>query len=196
MRVFLLLCISFLIISCDSEENNNDVSNTNDSMISASLDITNNESNNQDDIAERCKLLNISASQRDELLLLNDTSLSNEVLSELNKHRASQGKKELTFNEDLLVLGIQHNQYQIAQDDISHDFGDDRFCTISSVLPVFSFAENTAFGFDTAQKVLNALLESPSHRRNIEGDFDSMATAVSINTNGVHFYTQIFIKLQ
>jgi len=189
MKKLLFIVLSLFIFSCkDDDSASSDSSNKMKDASSVILTSTSCESNNT-------TLLELTKEEREALIAKNNANLTAEVFAEVNAYRSLQNLRELINNDDLLVVGIQHNELQIREDSISHKFALSRFCSIIQNTPIKSFAENTAFGFDSAQSVVEALLNSPNHKRNIEGDFDAMATSVVANTDGVLFYTQIFIKL-
>ena len=54
--------------------------------------------------------------------------------------------------------------------------------------------ENVAYAYSSAQSVVNAWLNSPSHRSNIEGDFTDFDISAEQNEDGKWYYTNIFIK--
>lgn len=189
--LILLFAITFMI-SC--EESDNDTSG-NSTPVTTSEGNSAAEFTSADCESRNSTLLNLVDSETNRLLTLNNDQLTQQVLAEVNAYRKSINLSELISNDDLLLLGIQHNEYQISQGKISHDQAPDRFCSIFSKVFVKSFAENTASGFTTAESVVQGLLDSPGHKKNIVGDFNAMSTSVVINKDGVHFYTQIFIKL-
>lgn len=189
MRIFLVLCALFIMFSCKEDDSIQPTDKENSNLSGAIL-ITPTTCDNQNN-----SLLDLSEEDRAALLQKNNTTLTQQVLEEVNKYRMSIGLSELNQNENLLLLAIQHNEYQISIDDINHDFAIDRFCSLSTVEnSIVSFGENTAFGFDTAASVIEELLNSQSHRKNIEGDFSQMSTSAVANNNGVIYYTQIFIR--
>ena len=54
--------------------------------------------------------------------------------------------------------------------------------------------ENVAFGYQDPQVVVSAWLNSPSHKRNIEGDYTHSGFGIMQDTNGNFYYTQLFYK--
>ncbi len=54
--------------------------------------------------------------------------------------------------------------------------------------------ENVAFGYDNAQSVVTAWLNSPSHKRAIEGDYTHSGFGIVSTTSGNTYYTQLFYK--
>ncbi len=189
MKKTLFLFMSIVVFSCESDDSNSSSSGFSNSDGSSSTQITAAQCENTN-----ATLLNLDEAEKEILLTQNDMDITRNVLEEVNRYRASQNLELLESNENLLLLGIQHNQYQIENDDISHDNAISRFCSLASVSKVVAFAENTAFGFNKAEDVVKALLESTNHKQNIEGNFDAMSTSVVANEDGVLFYTQIFVR--
>ena len=55
-------------------------------------------------------------------------------------------------------------------------------------------SENVAYGFSSAESLVNAWLNSASHRENIEGDFTDFDISAEKNNEGKWYFTNIFIK--
>ena len=55
-------------------------------------------------------------------------------------------------------------------------------------------AENVAFGKLSAEGVVKGWINSPRHRKNIEGDYMYMGVGVAKDSKGISFFTQIFIR--
>ncbi|MGE5198153.1 MAG: CAP domain-containing protein, partial [Rhodospirillaceae bacterium] len=74
-----------------------------------------------------------------------------------------------------------------------HDGFEARIAAIKSALGSGgSAAENVAMGFDTAQAVVSAWLNSAGHRANIEGNATRTGIAAARSNGGDWYYTQIF----
>ena len=54
--------------------------------------------------------------------------------------------------------------------------------------------ENVAYGYSSAQSVVNAWLNSESHREIIEGDFTNFDVSAEKDPNGKWYFTNMFIK--
>ena len=57
-----------------------------------------------------------------------------------------------------------------------------------------SVSENVAFGYRTAQEVVDGWLNSPSHKEAIEGDFTHSGISAAQTESGVNFFTHIFVN--
>ena len=60
--------------------------------------------------------------------------------------------------------------------------------------PLHVAAENVASGPMDAREVVDGWLHSPGHRRNIEGDFKLTGIGLARKSNGMIYFTQIFIR--
>jgi uncharacterized protein YkwD len=138
---------------------------------------------------------NTSCSKDDEVVEVSETlSIAEEILQLVNAHRESIGKQALAFNTLANALAHEHTLYMIDKKDISHDLFDDRANRLFSEENANGVGENVAYGQRSAQAVMEAWLNSPGHRNNIEGDFTHIGIAVVKNSKGVYYFTQLFLK--
>lgn len=121
-------------------------------------------------------------------------SVAEEILQILNAHRISIGKNALEINGLATDLANEHTVYMIAQNDISHDDFDERSDRLIAEENASRTGENVAYGQRSAQQVMTAWLNSPGHRKNIEGDFTHIGIGVIKNDAGVYYFTQLFLK--
>lgn len=119
--------------------------------------------------------------------------LNTEVLQLINKHRASIKKNPLITNALATQLAEEHTRYMAAQNKLTYENSDVRAQKLFNEEKVTKFAENVANRYDTAQEVVDAWLNSPPHRKNIEGDFTHTGISAIKSDAGVYYYTQIFI---
>ena len=54
--------------------------------------------------------------------------------------------------------------------------------------------ENVAYGYDTAEAVVNAWLNSPGHKAIIEGNYTHTGFGVMKCTKGRSYFTQLFYR--
>ena len=84
----------------------------------------------------------------------------------------------------------------ITNNVVSHDDFVARSEDIMKKVGAKTVAENIAYNYATPKAALNAWLNSPGHKENIEGDFTHFGIAVRENTTtGKKYYTNIFIKM-
>ncbi|MEC3907761.1 CAP domain-containing protein [Tamlana sp. 2201CG12-4] len=117
-----------------------------------------------------------------------------EILNLINQHRLTQGLGELESLSIIKSVAFSHTNYMVDNDVISHD----NFFTRSDYLKTNADAkkvsENVAFGYSTAQGVVNAWIKSIPHKANLEGDFSNFDVSAEKNKNGRWYFTNIFIK--
>lgn len=93
-----------------------------------------------------------------------------EVLALVNKERAAVGCPVLTVNEKLTKAAQDHSEDMAAHSNMSHtgSDGSDPGQRITRAGYQWSaYAENVAYGYDTAAKVMEGWMNSPGHKRNI-----------------------------
>ncbi len=113
----------------------------------------------------------------------------------INSYRESKGLNPLQPVEYVSYKSEQHNEYMISKNEINHDFFQERSQNIMAVLGASKVNENVAYNYSTANSVLNAWLNSPGHKANIEGNFTHFGASIRINPEtGKKYYTNIFLK--
>lgn len=131
-----------------------------------------------------------------DLNLANETdwAMADEILTLVNDYRTSQGlpriKRDQTYAS---AYAVDHSQYMIEKEKISHD----NFGVRSSALKdqgAVIVGENVAYGYDTAEKVVHAWLNSPGHLKNIEGLYTHSGFGIVKNEQGQIYFTQLFYK--
>jgi uncharacterized protein YkwD len=124
-----------------------------------------------------------------------DSELDSEVVSfveQMNAHRESVGCVPLTWNRDVAEVATAHSQDMIDRGFFSHENpdGDSPFDRLRNADIGFSRgAENIAYGYPTGTAVLEAWLNSPGHRGNIE---NCALTEHGVGRVGTH-WTHLFI---
>ena len=131
-----------------------------------------------------------------DLNLANETDweMANEILNLVNDHRTSQGLNALQKDQQYAsAYAVDHTFYMIDLEEINHDYFEvrkeglkDRGAKI--------VGENVAFGYPTAEEVVNAWLNSPGHRANIEGNYTHSGFGVMQAPDGRYYFTQLFYK--
>ncbi|SNR16232.1 CAP domain-containing protein [Tenacibaculum jejuense] len=124
----------------------------------------------------------------------NEVDYETQILNLLNKHRTDNGLAELAVLDIIKTQTEAHTDYMIGKGDISHDNFSDRSDFLQQNADARSTAENVAFGYNNAQSLVNAWINSDGHRRNIEGNFTHFNITAKQNKNGAWYYTNIFIR--
>jgi uncharacterized protein YkwD len=123
-------------------------------------------------------------------------SMSSDILRFVNQHRRSIGLPGLQANSFISSVALGHSRDMLTgRSPFGHDGFKDRIDQIKGRLGTLHVAaENVASGPMGAREVVDGWLHSPGHRRNIEGDFRLTGIGVATASNGMVYFTQIFIK--
>ncbi|UKM64077.1 CAP domain-containing protein [Flavobacteriaceae bacterium GSB9] len=117
-----------------------------------------------------------------------------EILNLINDHRLSQGLSPLEDMSIVKSVAFSHTDYMVDKDEVSHH----NFYTRSNYLKANAGAqqvsENVAYGYSSAESVVDAWIKSEAHKDNIEGDFTNFDISAEKNEEGRWFFTNIFIK--
>lgn len=113
----------------------------------------------------------------------------------INEHRASLGLNPLQLINHVSYKSEEHNEYMIARKVVNHDLFAQRSENIIEVLGAVKVNENVAYNFVSSASALNAWLNSPGHKANIEGNFTHFGISIREDeTTGKKYYTNIFVK--
>lgn len=123
-------------------------------------------------------------------------SLEKEILRYTNDFRQSKGKSKLVM-EDLINVQAEKHAINMAKGKtpFGHQGFQDRVKAIKSRTGFISAAaENVAYGDMTAKEVVQGWINSPTHRKNLLGNYTHIGIGVARNKNGTLYFTQLFIK--
>jgi len=122
-------------------------------------------------------------------------SLELEVLNLVNSYRTSNNLPELQRMNVISVVAESHSDYMVETGLVNHDNFPLRNKELVKRANATSVGENVAFGFNSAEGVVNAWLKSDGHRSIIEReDFTHFGVSVETNKEGKNYFTHIFIK--
>ncbi|MCX5126798.1 CAP domain-containing protein [Streptomyces sp. NBC_00347] len=116
-----------------------------------------------------------------------------EVLELVNKERATVGCPELTVNAKLTKAAQDHSEDMAAHSNMSHtgsDGSDPGQRITRAGYEWRTYAENVAYGYPTAAKVMEGWMNSPGHKRNIL-DCDVKEIGIGLAQPG-QYWTQDF----
>lgn len=131
-----------------------------------------------------------------EKVTVDPVSMEEELLDLVNDHRVSIGKIVLQDSPSSYKYAEEHNQYMISHNKLSHDNFEDRATQIAAETNAVSVSENVARYYSSAEIILQAWLNSSSHRAAMEGDFTHTTLSVQLDKDGRPYYTQIFLKVE
>ncbi len=114
---------------------------------------------------------------------------ANATLALVNSRRATAGLRELVW-DNRLVQAAQVRAQEAAERFSHTRPNDTEWWTVNSEI---MYGENLTKGYFDAPTVVQAWMDSPSHRANIEnGSFSSMGVAIFQAPNGSWFWAQAF----
>lgn len=116
------------------------------------------------------------------------------LLDIVNDHRMNLGYSSLLFSKVAYDYANTHTDYMIAKGSLSHDNFSARASNISSEVNAEYVAENVAKDYPDAATALENWLQSPNHRKTIEGEFTHTAVSVKKDASGKLYFTQLFYR--
>jgi len=144
---------------------------------------------------ESSKTPNASTSSQKGVVSYTYSSFEIETMNLINSHRVSIGLKALEQNNYISLKSEEHDNYMIANNILNHYDFTARSQNIMDVLGAKNVGENIAYNYNTPQSVLDAWLNSPTHKEYIEGDFTHFGISIRVNAEGKRYYTNIFAKI-
>jgi uncharacterized protein YkwD len=122
-------------------------------------------------------------------------TLNTEILQYVNEDRRDHGLKPLQFNSLESSLALKHSQDMASgKVKFGHDGFNSRAKTIQKALGSTEIGENVASGPMTAREVVDGWLNSPGHKKNIEGNFTLTGIGYARDKKGDVYFTQIFSR--
>ena len=123
-----------------------------------------------------------------------DWVFADQVLDLVNQHRTSIGLETLKRDRQYAsAYSVEHTKYMINKEKISHD----NFGVRSKALKdrgAETVGENVAYGYTNAEELVNAWLNSTSHRNIIEGPYNYSGFGILKNNKGQYYFTQLFYR--
>ncbi|TNJ41523.1 CAP domain-containing protein [Tamlana fucoidanivorans] len=122
-------------------------------------------------------------------------SIEIEILNLINDYRLSKGLNPLSDMDIIKSVANSHTDYMVEKNTVSHDNFYVRSDYLKSNAGAQKVSENVAYGFSTAEGVVDAWIESEAHRINLEGDFTNFDISAEKNEDGRWYFTNIFISI-
>ncbi len=125
------------------------------------------------------------------------THMATEILVLVNKHRKSLGLQPLKANDAAKRAAQSHSKNMADKKvEFGHPQFNERMDALSRKInpKPHAWAENVASGQNTAQGALEDWLNSPGHKKNLEGDYNLTGIGIAKGRNGNLYFTQIFIR--
>lgn len=117
-----------------------------------------------------------------------------EILELINNHRIGLGLNPLNNMNIIKSVALTHTDYMVEINQVNHDNFFQRKNSLIQNAGAITVSENVAYGYSTAQAVVNAWLNSDGHRANLEGNYTDFDISAEQNSEGRWYYTNIFIN--
>lgn len=119
----------------------------------------------------------------------------------VNEHRIAQGLKPLAFNSKISAVARRHSR-DMASGRIGFGHGgiESRRQEIAVFIARAGVGENVYTIMSSkspsyvGEKAVAGWLESPGHRRNIEGSYDLTGVGIAQGPAGAYYFTQLFVR--
>src|SRR5690606_24144033 len=106
------------------------------------------------------------------------------ILELINSYRISENLSPLNNLSIIKSVAFTHTDYMVSVNQVSHDNFYKRKTSLVENVSATKVTENVAYAYSSAQSVVNAWLDSPGHRANIEGDFTDFEISAEMNSEG------------
>ncbi len=129
------------------------------------------------------------------LSLETDWEMADEILDLINDYRSAQGLMVIEKDQaHASAFAVKHTKYMIDLKQVNHDNYSERSGALMNKGAI-QVGENVAYGYETAENVVFAWINSPSHKDIIEGSFTHSGFGVLKNADGNYFFTLLLYKL-
>jgi uncharacterized protein YkwD len=127
-------------------------------------------------------------------------ALEREVATLINAHRKESKLPRFSYDDKVASLARKHSQ-DMAQGKfpLGHDGFEARVKEISGFLALAGAGENVSEHqgkSDFAERAVREWLDSPVHRKNIDGDYGVTGVGAARSADGKVFFTQIFVRVR
>ncbi len=123
------------------------------------------------------------------------SSIELEILDLVNAHRQSLGLQTLKTLDIVSSVAEGHTNYMIQTGQISHDNFPKRSETLIKNANAKAVGENVAYGYGSAESVVNGWLNSEGHREVIESTkYTHFGISTECNSEGRNYFTHMFIN--
>lgn len=127
-------------------------------------------------------------------IVQNGNDLETEILNLVNEYRTSQGLDPLAFNATVYKYATAHSKSMATEGKISHVNFDIRSSELAVEAHANYVSENVGRNFKTARGLITAWINSPEHRKIMQGHYQYTAVSARSDEDGIIYFTQLFIR--
>ena len=122
--------------------------------------------------------------------------LNEDILYYVNDYRRSRGLSQLQMLDAASVQAYNHSKSMAnGSTTFGHNGFEQRVANLTKTEGhISASAENVAYGELSAKEVVKGWLNSPGHKKNIEGNYALTGIGTYKNRDGVIYFTQIFLR--
>lgn len=122
------------------------------------------------------------------------SSIELDVANIVNQYRISKGLNPLEKINHISNVSEDHDEYMISINTLTHALFAQREENLKATLGAVAVGENIAYNYSTAQSVVDAWINSPAHKANMEGNYTHFGISVRTNAEGKKYFTNMFIR--
>ena len=123
------------------------------------------------------------------------SDIESEILNLVNKYRESKNLSVLKVSNIISKEADTHTKFMITNGEVSHANFNVRAQNLMNNAGAKYVSENVAYGYSSAEAVVNGWINSIEHRKNIETpDFTHFGISTDADSSGRNYFTHIFIK--
>ena len=121
-------------------------------------------------------------------------SVERDLFERVNAYRVSKGLSSLAWS-DIIAKQARRHSREMASGAAPRGHGgfEERIAAIRKRLRVSAWGENVV-GERSVEDAFRRLLDSPTHRKNLEREFDLTGVGAATDARGLLYLTQIFAK--
>lgn len=140
--------------------------------------------------------LSVAEKSKTAPVVFNASTMTKDVLYHVNEYRKKKGLGILKTNAEADDQASLHSKNMaLKKTAFGHNGFEQRIQVISkSTGAIMAAAENVAYGKLSAEEVVKGWINSPGHKKNIEGNFTLTGIGVYQDPTGVIFFTQLFMR--
>lgn len=117
-----------------------------------------------------------------------------EIMELINVYRIEKGLNALSNHDLVKSQAFNHSDYMAEANNVSHANFYSRKTFLVNNAGASVVTENVAYGFTSAQSVVNAWINSDDHRKNMEGNYTDFDVSAEQNEQGKWYFTNIFMN--
>lgn len=126
---------------------------------------------------------------------VNYSEIELEIFGLVNDYRVSKNLTQLAKMNVISTVAESHTTYMAKIGKVNHDNFSERHQILVENADAKTVGENVGYGFNSAEGVVKAWLNSDAHRAIIEKEhYTHFGISTKQNTEGLNYFTQIFIE--